>query len=273
MKIARSLIVATLVCLAPGTALRAAPEPEQIIFWFMGASTGTVSAVYASSGPLPSQVIPLAISTTDQNVENYFVVSSTHFWNAPGANADWAIWGVSSPRVVWEPLATFEAESGLLGPGWAIAGGALTQDASGNSGSIRITFVAPEAGDYLIKGLVRGPDPASNSFLMNVDAEPTSPTMIWDVYPPTAAFETRPVQWRGNATEEAPQHSPKWFTLASGPHTIVIRGREAGAGIDKVFVDRAVLSWDVVGDSVTMTAAGLPMDDVPPGPPRNLQVR
>ena len=60
--------------------------------------------------------------------------------------------------------------------------------------------------------------------------------MIWDVIPSTSGIEERVASWRGNGTFDAPQFSPKAFTLSVGVHTLTIRGREANTIIDRLAI-------------------------------------
>ena len=71
------------------------------------------------------------------------------------------------------------------------------------------------------------PDESSNSFFVNIDAQPTDPDMIWDI-DLTTGFEKRVVSWRGNGDASTDEITPKPFKLEPGAHTLIIVGREPG---------------------------------------------
>jgi hypothetical protein len=87
-------------------------------------------------------------------------------------------------------------------------------------------FTLTNTGTFVIQATVDAPNTAANSIFVNIDAEPQAPGMIWDI-PVTSGFEQRLVSWRGNGTDSTNQFVPKVFTLNSGAHQLVIRGREA----------------------------------------------
>jgi hypothetical protein len=96
-----------------------------------------------------------------------------------------------------------------------------------SSGGLAVyTFNINSLGNYVIQVLVNAPNDAANSLFINVDAEPQTPSMIWDI-PFTAGFESRVVSWRGGGTFDNNQFVPKVFTLSQGAHQLIIRGREA----------------------------------------------
>jgi len=68
---------------------------------------------------------------------------------------------------------------------------------------------------------------------LNIDAQPTDPTMIWDI-PLTTGFTSKTVSWRGNGVVSSTspsgltaQFAPKVFNLSAGVHRLIIRGRES----------------------------------------------
>lgn len=156
-------------------------------------------------------------------------------------------------------ITEIEAETGVLSGNMAISGGIVR--ATGSSGMARYAFQAPQAGEYQIKGLVDGPSPSANSFYFGIDTDPAG-TQIWDIYPPTVGFQWRAGNWRGTGTEEVPQFNPKVFTLTAGPHTLILRARETGAGIDRIQILQNQFSWQQVGSSITLT-----LDQLPPAAP------
>jgi len=86
-------------------------------------------------------------------------------------------------------------------------------------------FTITNAGNYLIKGIVNAPDEESNSFYVNVDAQPEDPMMIWDIEV-TNGFEERTVNWRGNGDPGSGEFPSKKFNLPVGNHRLIVMGRE-----------------------------------------------
>ncbi len=124
---------------------------------------------------------------------------------------------------------TFASTSGTItAPFYVTNGTAIVQTAYTSvtaGGQAVYTFTVPAAGNYLVSALVIAPTEDYNSFFVNIDAQPTDPTMIWDV-PVTTTFASRTVAWRGAGTTTSDQFSPKVFNLPAGPHQLVVRGRE-----------------------------------------------
>jgi len=99
-----------------------------------------------------------------------------------------------------------------------------TTDANGGGRAV-FTFKVATAGDYLVAGVVSAPDEDSNSFYLNIDAEPTDPLMIWDLEV-TSGFEERIGNWRGSGDSGSGEFSPKVFKLTAGEHKLIVGGRE-----------------------------------------------
>ena len=97
------------------------------------------------------------------------------------------------------------------------------------------TFGVPTGGSYVISMNVSAPSTAANSFYINIDAEPTDPTMIWDVSV-NSGFTDQLVSWRGNGTDVSNQYVPAVFSLTAGTHQLIIRGREAGAQLGQITI-------------------------------------
>ena len=96
-----------------------------------------------------------------------------------------------------------------------------------NGGRAVITFTTTNAGKYEIETLVNAPDESSNSFFVNIDADPADPDMIWDIAV-TSGFEKRMVNWRGSGDSGNDEFTPKRFDLKPGEHKLNIVGREPG---------------------------------------------
>jgi chaperonin cofactor prefoldin len=110
-----------------------------------------------------------------------------------------------------------------------------TQGNLSSSGQAALNFSVPEDGDYGIICMVNAPSPSSNSFLVDVDAPPTDPTMIWDI-PITNGFESRVVSWRGSGSVEKSEFVPKLFRLNKSVHQLVIYGRHPNVRLEGVSI-------------------------------------
>ena len=129
----------------------------------------------------------------------------------------------SSPELTWA------ATSGAITrPFIAASGGIyqLTFTGEAEGGRAAYGFTITNAGHYTISAQVDAPRDDANSFFVNIDSEPVGPTMIWDI-PVTAGPTDRTVSWRGNGTGDYNQFHPKVFTLGTGTHQLIVRGREA----------------------------------------------
>jgi hypothetical protein len=104
---------------------------------------------------------------------------------------------------------------------------AAEQQEVAGGGKAVFNFSVTNAGNYVIETLVSAPDGSSNSFYVNIDAQPEDPEMIWDI-DLTTGFEKRVVSWRGNGDASTDEITPKPFKLEPGAHTLVIVGREPG---------------------------------------------
>jgi hypothetical protein len=76
-----------------------------------------------------------------------------------------------------------------------------------------------------MSAMVNCPDEGSNSFFINIDAEPST-AMVWGI-PVTSGLESRTVTWW-------PDPEPKVWTLNAGVHQLIIRGREANAHLGQI---------------------------------------
>ncbi len=124
---------------------------------------------------------------------------------------------------------TLPADSGLITAPFVCAQGSVHQPVRtdlARGGRAAYTFTITNGGEYAVALFVKAPAGRSNSFYVNLDAEPVDPAMIWDV-PTSETFTNSFVTWRGNGTPDRPQFSAKFFALAPGPHRIIVRGRAA----------------------------------------------
>lgn len=133
---------------------------------------------------------------------------------------------------------TFAATSGTITAPFITVGGIIYQTAFTSltgGGRAAYSFSIVDAGDYTVSALANAPDDSSNSFFVNIDAEPTDPMMIWDVSV-TSGLIDRTVSWRGNGTPQNNQFAPKIFTLAAGTHQLIVRGREANCQLSTITI-------------------------------------
>ncbi|MFC1727437.1 glycosyl hydrolase family 28-related protein [Patescibacteria group bacterium] len=163
----------------------------------------------------------------------------------------------STPTPTSPPLPglSWEAEGGNISSPFLIDGGLVYQTTeassptdSANSGRAVYDFSLNQPGNYLVKAVVNADSTNSNSFWINIDTEPTDPTMIWDI-DLTSGLEERTVSWRGSGTFDNNEFDPKVFSLTAGQHTLIIRGREANTQIDKISLVQGQ-SGDVDGDGI-----------------------
>jgi hypothetical protein len=93
-------------------------------------------------------------------------------------------------------------------------------------------FTVPSSGNYTVSASVYAPSDSADSLFVNIDGEPTSPTMVWDI-PIYAGFANQLVSWRGTGTTPI---SPQVWALTPGVHQLIIRGREAGAEFGQITI-------------------------------------
>lgn len=140
---------------------------------------------------------------------------------------------------------SWEAEAGLIEGKFVVENSAIRQEGWALSDTIEsplrgkasYTFIVPEGGKYLLKLLVKGESLSNNSFLVNIDSNPSSPEMIWD-FPVTTGFEERTVSHRGAGNDSENEFTPMIFSLSAGEHTLIIMGREANAMMDRISFEK-----------------------------------
>ncbi len=119
------------------------------------------------------------------------------------------------------------ADAAVTAP-FVMKDGAISQqnqtEVSGGGKAV-FTFMVAQAGNYVIHAMVNAPDEDSNSFFLNIDAQPEDPLMIWDM-DVTKGFEERIVSWRGSGDSGSDEFVPKVFKLTAGEHKLIIVGRE-----------------------------------------------
>ena len=146
----------------------------------------------------------------------------------------------SQPAVL--PL-SFESTAGSIRTPFAATAGYVSQSVETSSpsagGQATYDFEISAAGNYTISAIVLAPTDGSNSFYINIDSQPTDPTMIWDLplaNSPTAAM----VSWRGAGSPTDNEFLPKSFNLSPGVHKLIIRGREANTRLGKITISPSI---------------------------------
>ena len=118
----------------------------------------------------------------------------------------------------------------VVGPDNAVSQSIQTIDPA-QGGEAVYPFNVTTAGTYVIMATVNCPTDSSNSFFVNIDAEPTT-EMVWPVTL-TSGLEARTVTY-GTAW-------PASWNLTTGPHQLIIRGREAGAKVSDFTITPALV--------------------------------
>jgi hypothetical protein len=129
------------------------------------------------------------------------------------------------------------AESEPVNPEFVISNGCLLQKvaaASAESGRAVYHFTITNSGSFVLQAFVDAPDGQTNSLLMNIDAEPERPAMIWEV-PPTVGFTNQLVFWRGEPGP-SPYLRRKVFNLPRGDHQLIIRGGSGRVQLARIAV-------------------------------------
>jgi hypothetical protein len=136
---------------------------------------------------------------------------------------------------------SFASTSGSISSPFVVSNGLIFQNTTtGVTGGGRAvyTFSVPTTGDYIISAMTVAPDSDHNSFYINIDSDPTDPTMIWDLALTSTLTQTQ-VSWRGTGDDGSDQFNPKVFNLTQGTHQLIILGREAGAQLGTITISPA----------------------------------
>jgi len=200
-----------------------------------GTLSGTASATAPFSivgtatyslGSNASQTIKVRYAPTQGGVSSGTVsLTGNQSTTLPVIGSAWAVLsGLSWPASAGTVVSPFVASGGT------ISQSSETLDPT-TAGEAVYGFSIPSAGNYSVTMSVLAPD--GNSIFVNIDAEPTSPDMIWD-FSNTTAYTTYPVTWRLTGGV-----NPQVWTLAAGVHRLIVRGREAGVTISQVTISPA----------------------------------
>jgi len=144
--------------------------------------------------------------------------------------------GVEAPPQSVDGL-TFLAGAGVITAPFVYSTDSISQPLQTTDptagGRAAYSFTINSAANYVIQVLLNAPNDAANSLFLNIDAEPQSPSMIWDI-PLTSGFEARVLSWRGSGTFDNNQYTPKVFALSQGAHQLIIRGREPDVQVARI---------------------------------------
>lgn len=219
---------------------------------------GLVAGVYTqnitfSATGLAAVVVVVTLTLTEPQPANY----NTHVVTATATNSS----GLSSSANI--TLYSVDA----VGPSFASNLGALLSPMVDNGDGTISQSVAssdpttagrsvyyvdlPTSTTYTISASVNCPNSSSNSFFVQVGAEPTT-SNAW-IIPITSGLETRTVTW-------SPSSTPQTFVLSAGVHPLYIRGRAANAKLGTITFHgpTATLSSVLVsGPTVGTTAQNL----------------
>ena len=140
-----------------------------------------------------------------------------------------------SPTPTPFPLPTFQAaDCHYLAAPFVISSNAISQPVQtadpAAGGQALFDFNVTVEGDYLVQGKVGFLDGGSNSFFVNIDAQPSSTMQFTSADFTPGGRANRYVTW------PTPFNSPTVFHLTTGVHQLVLRGREA---------DTEVESWTI----------------------------
>ena len=123
---------------------------------------------------------------------------------------------------------TMPVSAATVSAPFVLKDGAISQPAQTEvsaGGKAVFEFTVAKAGDYEIRAVVNAPDEESNSFFLNIDAQPEDPLMIFDLEV-TTGFQERIANWRGNGDSGSGEFVPKHFKLSAGAHKLIVVGRE-----------------------------------------------
>lgn len=115
----------------------------------------------------------------------------------------------------------------------AVATRRFVKSSTANQGTATYTIEVPKSGTYIIWSKILGQTFASDSFFVSVNGAE-------DVFDAAEGKTSADWQWsvvNGRGTTGTPMTlNPRTFNLVQGKNTIVVRGREANAGLDRFIV-------------------------------------
>lgn len=192
----------------------------------VGAPFSIVGNASYSLGSNVSQSITVRYAPTQAGVSSGTVsLSGNQGTTLPVTGSAWAVL----------PGTSFAANAGTISSPYIVNGdGSISQSSETldptQGGEAVYGFSLTSGGSYNVAMSVLGPNESANSLFVNIDAEPTSPDMIWD-FPTNSTFTTLPVTWRLTGGV-----NPQVWTLGAGVHRLIVRGREASVAISRVMI-------------------------------------
>ena len=161
--------------------------------------------------------------------------------NAPAAvRADAPAAAAAKPATNLPPGITLNVSNAVLVAPLFLTNGFIMQTGlertDGLDGGIAtFEFSITNAGDYVVHGVANATSEESNSFFLNIDADPEDPLSIWDIEV-TTGFEERVVNWRGTGASGSDEFDPKVFKLTAGNHKLIVYGREPDAQLKSLTI-------------------------------------
>lgn len=98
-----------------------------------------------------------------------------------------------------------------------------------DGGRASYAFSTAVPGDYMVQATVIAQNMASNSFFVDIDAEPIAEDSVWDI-PCGLGLQNRYV------TSSDSVQSPRAWSLKAGVHELIVRGREADTRLQQIRV-------------------------------------
>ena len=129
---------------------------------------------------------------------------------------------------------TLSPSNAIITSPFALSSGMIAQPVQtptvATGGRAVFWFTNRVAGNYVISAQVLAQNAGSDSFFVNIDADPTDPLMIWNI-PNSPTVSNQTVTWQGISLTV-----PKVFLLSAGAHQLIFCGREAGAQLGAVTI-------------------------------------
>lgn len=153
----------------------------------------------------------------------------------------------TEPEVPLMGTLSFEADAGLVESPMADGGDYVSQSVTtsdpAQGGRVRWRVTIPSTGDYTVSVSATAAAFASDTFFLEFDGEPTSPSDIVDLEPIVGDGETAiDVTHRGTGSSSSPEFAPRVWTLSAGEHTLYLRGREASTQIHTLTIEAVAAS-------------------------------
>ncbi len=182
----------------------------------------------------PTPTVPPTATATATPTATFTPTATPTATSTPTVTPTATATATATPTATPTPTPTgdisFPATSGIITSPFVINGDSTISQpvqtlVPAQGGRALYTFNVTTPGDYVMSAMVNCPDEGSNSFFINIDAEPNTP-MVWHI-PVTSGLESRTATW-------PPSTEPKMWSLNAGVHELIIRGREANARLGQI---------------------------------------